>query len=149
MIRGLDCRLRKVKRLGCSKKAHIQIYQHLNTADVESKGVRASLYSGTPSDRIRSNGHKLKHRKFHPNTQNHFYTVRVMEHCKFAQTVSGVSLLRDNKKTIAHGPVLSVLICTLFEQGLDWTNSRGAHQPQPCWDSKKLQGKHCSSGALT
>lgn len=145
MIRELDCRVRKVKSLGCSKKVQIQIYQHLNTADEDSKGVRASLYSGTPSDRIRSSGHKLKHRKFHPNTQNHFYTVRVMEHCKSAQRDSGVSLLRDNKKPTAHGPEQSALICTLFEQGLDWTNSRGAHSlshagiPWSCRVSTVLQ----------
>lgn len=43
----------------------------------------------------------------------------------------------------------NLLWFTLFEQGLDWTSSRGAHQPQPCWDSMKLQGKYCPAGALT
>ena len=33
-----------------------------------------------PSDRIRENEHKLKHRTFHLNMRGHFFTVRVTEH---------------------------------------------------------------------
>jgi len=33
-----------------------------------------------PSNRTRSNGHKLKHKKFHLNTRKNFFTLRVMEH---------------------------------------------------------------------
>jgi len=33
-----------------------------------------------PSDRIRGNGHKLKHRRFPLNISKHFFTVRVTEH---------------------------------------------------------------------
>ena len=33
------------------------------------------------SDRTRSNGLKLEHRKFCANTQKYFFMIRVMEHC--------------------------------------------------------------------
>jgi len=33
-----------------------------------------------PSNRTRSNGHKLKHRKFRLNMRNNFFTLRVMKH---------------------------------------------------------------------
>lgn len=91
---------RKAKNLGCSKKTQIQIHQRLNTADEESKQVGASLYSGAPSYRTRSNGHKLKHRTFHPNTEKHFYTVRLMEHCNSLprKMVESPSLDKINKQ---------------------------------------------------
>jgi len=41
-------------------------------------GVR--LCSVVPSNRTRSNGHKLKHRKFRLNMRKNFFTLRVMEH---------------------------------------------------------------------
>jgi len=33
-----------------------------------------------PSDRMRGNGHKMKHRKFRLNMRKNFFTLRVTEH---------------------------------------------------------------------
>ena len=40
----------------------------------------ARLFPVVPSDKTRSNGHKLKSRRFLLNTRKHFFTVRVTEH---------------------------------------------------------------------
>jgi len=40
----------------------------------------ARLCSVIPSDRIRGNGHKVKHKRFHLNMMKHFFTVKITEH---------------------------------------------------------------------
>jgi len=40
----------------------------------------ATLFSVVHSNRTRSNGLKLEHRKFQTNTQKNFFMVRVTEH---------------------------------------------------------------------
>ena len=40
----------------------------------------ARLFSALYTNRARSNGLKLEHRKFHTNIRKDFFTIRVMEH---------------------------------------------------------------------
>jgi len=44
------------------------------------QGDGDKLFSVVPSNRTRSNGHKLKHRKFQLNMRKSFFTLRVAEH---------------------------------------------------------------------
>lgn len=40
----------------------------------------ATTMSVIPSDRIRGNGHQLKHRRYYLNVQKQFFTVKMIEH---------------------------------------------------------------------
>ena len=55
----------------------INVYKNLETGCQDNRG---RFFSMVPSDRMRSNGHKLKHRKYHLNMRKNFFTVGVTEH---------------------------------------------------------------------
>ena len=58
-----------------------------------------------PSDRMRSNGHKMKHRRFPPNIRKHcFHCEGNQAHAKVAQRGFGVAILEDLQKLSGYGP---------------------------------------------
>ena len=50
-------------------------------------------FSVVPSDRMRSHGHKLKHKMFHLNMRKNSFTLRAAEHWK--------RLLREVKESLS------------------------------------------------
>ena len=63
---------------GRRKEDLINVYKYLKGGGRQMDEAR--LFSVVYSERTRSNGLKLKHRKFHTNMQKNFFMVRVMEH---------------------------------------------------------------------
>ncbi|PKU38882.1 hypothetical protein llap_10813 [Limosa lapponica baueri] len=54
----------------------IYVYKYLK-GELKDDGAR--FFSVVPSDRMRGNGHKLDHGKFHSNMRKNFFVVRVAE----------------------------------------------------------------------
>jgi len=86
MIRGLEPlsyeeRLRELGLFSLKKRrlrgGLINAYKYLKGRSQED-GAR--LFPMVPSDWIRGNGHKLKHKKSYLNTRKHFFILRVTEH---------------------------------------------------------------------
>ena len=85
MIKGLlyEERLRDLGLFSLGKRRLrggdlINIYKYLKGGGRQRDEAR--LFSVLHSDRTRSSGLNLEHRKFHTNMQKNFFMVRVMEH---------------------------------------------------------------------
>lgn len=69
-LRSCDCS-------AWSKEGLVESYQWIEKLEGR---VQKELVIMMPSDRTRSNGHKIKHRRLSLNTRKHFFTVRAAKH---------------------------------------------------------------------
>ncbi|KAJ7400900.1 hypothetical protein BTVI_100989 [Pitangus sulphuratus] len=100
----------------------INPYQSLQ--GVSGDGARP--FPVVPTDGMRSNGHKLKHKTFHLNTRKIFFPRR-WQNPGAAQGGHGFSLSGDIPNPPGHVPVSPG--DPALAEGLAWMISRGSFQP--------------------
>ena len=89
----------------------------------------ARLFSAVCSDRTRSNGLKLKHKKFHRNMQKYFFKIRVMEQWNRLPREIMESPSMETFKTHLDAYLCDLLQGTCFSRGLGSVISIGPFQP--------------------
>lgn len=83
------------------------------------------FFSVVPNDRMRNNGQKVKHKKFHPNMRKNWFTLRVTEHWSRLLGEVMESLFLEMHKTN-----LDTSLCNLLKMTLPWCG---------CWTRLPLE----------
>lgn len=114
-------RLRKLGLCSLEKRGQSDSYQCIHQCKYFKGGVKrtGTDSSAVPRDRIRDDGHKLKHRKLHLNMKKNFFTVGVTDHWNRLPRGRSLPPWRYSKPTWTH-PVQPPLGESALSRGA-WT----------------------------